>query len=87
MVTAFDASTTMSLTYRKPVKSMLESCCSKHMSNNRARFSDSIECKGVVKPGINDVIPSYGVDAVRMATVVDGVKHYITINGVMHTPK
>lgn len=87
MVTISDVSPTISVGNEKSSKWMLNSCCSKHMSNNRAQFSNFVECKEAGQVGNNDVIPLYGVGTARMETVVDGVKNYITLNGVRNTPK
>lgn len=85
--TIFDASSTMSLSNGKPIKWILDSCCSKHMSKNQAHFSDFVKCKGVVQVRNNDVIPSYGIETVQMAAVIDEVKHYIVPNGVTYIAK
>lgn len=87
MVTVSNASSMMSRINDKSTKWMLDSCCSRHMSNNRAYLSDVLECEKIVQAGNSETIPSYGVDNVRMAAVVDGTKHNITLTNTIYTPK
>lgn len=55
------------------------------MYNNRAHFSNFVECEGVVQVYNNEGILSYSVGTVRIMTMVDGVMHYVTLNDVMYT--
>lgn len=71
--------------YRKSDKWMLDSCCSKHMCNNKAYFSNFVEREGVVQVGNKEVIPSYGVGTVPMTTMVNGKQHYVTLHDVLYT--
>lgn len=87
MVTISNASSMMSRNDEKSTKWLLDSCCSRHMSNNRAYFSEFLECEGIVQVGNTEMIPSYWVGAVRMASVVDGTKQNITLNDVIGSPK
>lgn len=62
---------------------MLDSCCSKYMSNN-GHVSHFVECEGVVLVLNNNVIHSFGMDMFWMMSMVDGVEHYITLHNVMY---
>lgn len=54
----------------KSPKWLLDLCCSKHMSNNRASLFFFKDCEGAVQFDINEVITSYEVDFVLIDTLV-----------------
>lgn len=57
IVAISNASSMVSRNDDKSTKWMLESCCSRHMSNNPAYVSDLLECEGVVQVRNNEMIP------------------------------
>lgn len=81
------ASSMMSRNDENSTRWMLDPCCSRHMSDNLDDFSTFLECEGIIHVPNNERIPSYGVGTVRMAAVVDGIKHNITLNDVVCAPK
>lgn len=57
------------------------------MSNNRAHFTNFIDCKGVGQVGNNEVISSCSLGTGLMMTGVDGEQHWVTPNKVVYTPR
>lgn len=71
---------------RKCQKWILDSGCTRHMSNSRENFVTFIEARGSVQLGDNDTITSIRYGNVRMATVTMGVKHILLLRSVLYTP-
>lgn len=87
IVTIAQTSMVMAASSWKSNKPMQDLCCSKHKCNNRSYFLDFGKCKRVVQIGNNGMIRSYGLETLKMNTVVDGMQHRISLREVMSTPE
>ena len=68
-------------------KWMLDSACTRHISNCREHFATFTPCSGQVQVGNNDTVKSEGVGLVRMDAVVNGNRKRISLNNVIYAPE
>lgn len=65
---------------------ILDSCCARHMKNQRENFMTFTNAEETVHIGNNDEIASLGYGTVRLKTIFKGRKSTVMLEDTLYTP-
>lgn len=65
---------------------MFHSACTRHTTNVHNYFRGFVESECVVHADNNEMNPSYGHKMMKVTTVVEGVRHHISLQDLLYAP-